>query len=59
MSGNPNPDIIPVKDEIIKKLIAIRRPIIIDSCLDLMLSQINSSFDTDLNTMFEDYFNRY
>ena len=60
MSGNPpsNPDINAVKDEIIIKLTKLRRPIIIDSCLDLMLSQINSSFDMDLNTMFEDYFNR-
>lgn len=53
-----NPHIPKVQKEIVEKLTGTRRPIIIDSCLDVILSQINDSFDSDLNKMFEDYFNR-
>lgn len=59
LSNNPSPqDIQAVKDILVQKLTEIKRPIIIDSCLDVMLSQITHQFNPDLFIMFKEYFSR-
>ena len=51
-------DIEAVRSEIVTKLTSTKKPIIIDSCLDLILSQINPQFNQELWEMFDEYFRR-
>jgi hypothetical protein len=59
MSGEPTEgEIQDLKDRIVVYLTKQKRPLIIDSCLDIMLSQIKQNFNSELWTMFTDYFKR-
>ena len=60
----PDPPEIKVKKDIRTALTQTRRPIIMEACLDVMLSQIDRSQNPtkafeDLSKMFEGYFSRY
>jgi hypothetical protein len=46
------------KEVIINKLTSIKKPILIEKCMDLILSQITATFNEELNEIFSDYFER-